>query len=129
MLTRISLITVIVEDQEDALKWYTEKLGFKKRNDTKFGDGMRWITISPPQQDELEITLANRRWYGNRTKKELGKNATVVIQTTDCNADYDELTKKGVRFTSAPSEEEWGISAVFVDLYGNPYNIVQRKQQ
>lgn len=126
MLTRITILTVVVEDQEHALKWYTEKLGFNKKMDSTMEGGMRWITVAPPAQENLEITLADWRWYGNRSRDRIGKNPTVVMESTDCNVDYEELTNRGVRFTSAPSNEPWGVSAVFVDLYGNPYNIVER---
>lgn len=127
MITKVSTITVVVRDQKEALKWYLEKLGFVKRTDAPMGEDARWITVAPEQQKELEITLAHWKWYGDGSKDQIGKNTTVVLQSTDCKKDYRQLKAKGVKFADPPTEEPWGVSAVFVDLYGNPYNLVQPK--
>ena len=127
MIKRISIITVVVKDQDEALKWYTEKLGFEKRMDQQMGKNFRWLSVGLPEQKNLEITLANWKWYGNRNQDQIGTNTVVVLETSNCKEDYETLKAKGVKFTSPPEEAPYGISAVFVDLYGNPYNIVERK--
>jgi len=128
MLKRISIITVVVKDQEEALNWYTEKLGFEKRTDQKMGKNFRWVSIGLPEEKQVEITLADWKWYGDRNKDQIGTNTVVVLETTNCKKDYETLKAKGVKFTSPPEEAPFGISAVFIDLYGNPYNIVERKK-
>lgn len=127
MIMRISLITVVVKDQEEALQWYIEKLGFEKRTDQRLGEGFRWLTVALPEQKDVAITLADWRWYGDRTQGQIGENTTVVLESTNCREDCKKLRAKGVRFTGLPKEEPWGISAVFLDLYGNPYNLLERK--
>jgi catechol 2,3-dioxygenase-like lactoylglutathione lyase family enzyme len=127
MIKRVSIITVVVKDQEEALKWYTEKLGFQKRMDQNMGKNFRWVSIGLPEQKDVELTLVNWKWYGDRNQDQIGKNSVVVLETSNCKEDYENLKAKGVKFTSSPEGSAYGISAVFVDLYGNPYNIVERK--
>ncbi len=127
MIKRISVITVVVKDQEKALRWYTEKLGFEKRMDQKLNENFRWLSVGLPEQKDLEITLADWKWYGDRTQDQIGTNTVVVLQSSNCREDYKALKAKGVKFTDPPSDQPWGVSAVLLDLYGNPYNIVERR--
>lgn len=127
MINKISMITVVVKDQDEALKWYTEKLGFEKMSDDSWGEGFRWITVAAPKQKDVRITLASSKWYGGGSGDQVGKNTTVVLDSDDCKKDYELLKARGVEFTDPPTEETYGISAVFLDLYGNPYNVVERR--
>ena len=117
-IDKLSTVTIAVRDQDEALGWYTEMLGFEKRMDQR-GDGFRWLTVAPPQQAEVEFLLAS--WFPDR----VGKNATWVLSTRDCQGGYEELKGKGVEFEHGPEARPWGIEAVFVDLYGNKYALVQ----
>jgi len=117
-IDKLSTVTIAVRDQDEALEWYTEMLGFEKRMDQS-GDGFRWLTVAPPQQAEVEFLLAS--WFPDR----VGKNATWVLSTRDCQGGYDELKAKGVEFEHGPEARPWGIEAVFVDLCGNKYALVQ----
>jgi len=119
---KVSIITIAVRDQDEALAWFTEMLGFEKRMDQR-GSGLRWLTAAPPQQAEVEFLLAS--WFPDL----VGKNATWVISTRDCRGGYEELKSKGVEFRQAPTLKPWGIEAVFVDLYGNKYALVQESAQ
>lgn len=121
-IDKVSTITIAVTDQDEALTWFTQMLGFEKRVDQR-GDGFRWLTVAPPQQTEVEFLLAS--WHPDR----VGKNATWVLSTRDCKGGYEELKAKGVEFTQAPQVRPWGIEAVFVDLYGNRYALVQESAQ
>lgn len=118
-IDRIVTITVSVRDQDEALRWYTELLGFEKRSDIQ-GQGMRWLTVSPRKQPELEMVLAT--WF----PEHVGKNLPVVLQTEDCQKTYEELKDKGVAFSQAPQNKPFGLEAVFKDLYGNTYALQQR---
>jgi predicted enzyme related to lactoylglutathione lyase len=129
MITKLVHVTVIVRDQDEALRFYTEKLGMEKREDRTMG-GYRWLTVAPKgsdvaivlqkpsapfqQPDEIERMLA-----------EVGHGTTWVVESDDCKADYEAMKAKGVTFTSPPSDVPWGVSAVFHDLYGNKYNLLQ----
>ncbi len=124
-----------VKDQDEALRWYTEKLGFEKRqDDASTIPGFRWLTVAPKGQSEPEIVLGrpDPQMMGEAGAEEairqIGSNPTWVLDTDDCRTAYRELSSRGVKFTSPPEEAPWGVSAVFVDLYGNSYNIVEQRQ-
>lgn len=121
-IDKVSTVTIAVRDQEEALAWYSQMLGFEKRVDQQ-GNGLRWLTVAPPQQVEVEFLLAS--WFPDH----VGKNATWVISTRDCQGGYEELKSRGVEFTQSPQPRPWGIEAVFVDLYGNKYALVQEAAQ
>jgi catechol 2,3-dioxygenase-like lactoylglutathione lyase family enzyme len=130
MLTKVTQVSLLVRDQEEALKWYTEKLGLEVRADSPFpgGEG-RWLTIAPKGQQELEIVLEPPEWgleSDSETKAQMvGKAPGWVITTDDCRQDYEVLNARGVKFVSPPEELPWGISAVFEDLYGHQHNLLE----
>lgn len=117
-IERISTITIAVANQEEALAFFTEKLGFVKKTDMQ-APGMRWLTVAPAMQIEVEFLLAT--WFPDR----VGRNATCVVSTRDCQSSYAELAGKGVVFTQKPEQRPYGIEAVFQDLYGNKYALVE----
>jgi predicted enzyme related to lactoylglutathione lyase len=119
-INKIATITIAVKDQDEALQWFTEKLGFEKRMDMS-GPGIRWLTVAPKKQAEVQFLLAS--WFPHL----VGKNATCVADTEDCHATYEELKGRGVKFTQTPQERPYGIEAVFQDLCGNNYALVQHK--
>jgi catechol 2,3-dioxygenase-like lactoylglutathione lyase family enzyme len=119
-IDKISTITIAVADQDEALRWFTEKLGFEVRMDIK-APGLRWLTVAPSKQTEVEFLLAS--WFPER----VGKNATWVAATEDCRGAFDELKARGVEFLGPPAERPYGIEAVFRDLCGNHYALVQRR--
>jgi uncharacterized glyoxalase superfamily protein PhnB len=121
---RFACITVAVTDQEEALEWFTKNLGFVKRVDlpAPAGDraaGLRFLTVSPAKQPDLQVILAS--WF----PEQVGKNPTAVLHTSDCRAAYQELKARGVEFTEAPQRRPFGLQAVFKDLYGNSYALLQ----
>lgn len=121
-IDRVSTVTIAVADQDEALAWYTQKLGFEKKMDQR-SDQFRWLTVAPPQQVDVEFLLAS--WFPDR----IGKNATWVLSTRDCQGGYEELKSKGVEFSQKPELRPWGIEAIFSDLYGNKYALVQESAQ
>ena len=126
MITRV-LTATVVEGQGEALRRYTENLGLEKRMDAPMGEDNRWTAVARKQKDP-DITLAHWKWYGDGSKDQIGKNTMVVPGSTDCRRDHQKLKAKGVKFTDAPTDEPWRASAAFLVLYGNPYNLVQRKE-
>jgi len=121
-IDRVSTVTIAVADQDQALAWYTGKLGFEKKMDVRSAK-FRWLTVAPPQQVDVEFLLAS--WFPDR----IGKNATWVLSTRDCQGGYEELRSRGVEFSQKPEMRPWGIEAIFEDLYGNKYALVQESAQ
>jgi len=117
-ITRLLTVTVAVRDQDSALAWYTEKLGFEKRLDRE-GPGFRWLTVGPKGPGGPEFLLAS--WFPER----VGQNAMWVLETSDCRAMCEELRRKGVTILEEPVEGRHRVEAVFEDLYGNPYELVE----
>ena len=130
MITKVTHMTLLVQDQDEALDWYTEKLGFEIKADVPFPDNSaRWLTITPPGQTELEIVLQPPDWglVGDpQTRQQMvGQTPGWVIASENCRQDYETLKAKGVEFISPPEETPWGISAIFKDLYGTHHNLVE----
>jgi predicted enzyme related to lactoylglutathione lyase len=95
-------------------------LGFEKRLDLA-GPGLRWLTVAPKNQKEVQFLLAT--WFPEK----VGKNATCVVDTLDCRKTYEELNGRGVKFKQEPQERPYGLKAVFQDLCGNTYALVEHK--
>lgn len=119
MFGGVSHISIFVTDQEKALAFYT-KLGFIVHTDERFGT-MRWLTLCLPQQRTFEVALLKAET--DQEKALVGKQAAekplMNLETDNCHADYERLSKEGVFFFEKPKEEPWGISAAFKDLEGN----------
>lgn len=127
MVKRIGHITILVKNQDEALKFYTEKLGFGKREDTFFGEGMRWVTVSPKGQRNLELTFVNAD--GKEKLRALGKQAGdhvfLTMETNNCMRDYEDMKARGVKFYGKPEKRTYGTEVVFEDLYGNLFDLIQ----
>ncbi len=119
-IDKVATLTIAVKDQDEALRWFTERLGFEKRIDLS-APGMRWLTVAPKNQKEIEFVLAS--WFPDH----VGKNAPCVVHTRNCRETYETLKNRGVKFSKSPTEEPYGVEAIFEDLYGNPYALVEPK--
>ncbi len=120
-----------VRDQEEALQFYVEKLGFEKRTDRSMG-GRRWVTVAPGEDHNLEIVLQPIDWFDGRERDKhaamLGKNPTIVLQVDDCRETYNSLLKHGVEFLQPPEERPYGLEALAKDLYGNMLDLLEVPQ-
>lgn len=130
MITRLARVTIYVRDEDEALRFYTEKLGLEKRADMPFGPGMRWLTVAPRDQKELEIVLQKPGgWQGEELQKKLlervGQGTTWVFYADDCRQTYETLRSRGVNFLSQPQEQPYGVEAIFEDLYGNVFSLLE----
>ena len=132
MITKFSHITINVLNQDSALDFYTNKLGFKIVTDVPMGPGSRWLTVSPPEQPDLEIVLfpiTVGKMFPKETANtiiELIKKGTFGCGVYECNdiyATYEELKAKGVEFMKAPKEEFYGTEALFKDDSGNWFSL------
>ncbi len=132
MIQRLSHVTIIVRDVDEALDFYTKKLGFDKIADFPMGPGMRWVTVAPAGQKDIEIVLQqpHPEMQGEAEAKELmsqiGKGTAWVFQVDSCQKTCDELRNKGVRIAREPETLPFGIEAIFVDLYGNQFVLLER---
>ena len=127
---------VLVTDQDEALDFYTNKLGMEVRADVtvaEMGD-FRWLVVGPAEQPELGIVLMAvpgepviDRESGDqlRTLLSKGVGSTVFLATDDCRAAYEELSARGVEFQTKPEEQMYGIDAGFRDPFGNNFRLTQ----
>ena len=136
MIQRMSHAPIFVLDQDSALDFYVNKLGFRVHTDAKMGEDFRWLTVSPPGQPDLEIVLMSiapgmlldeDSAAKIRSLVEAGKMGAGVFNTTDIHKTYEELTAKGVEVLQPPKEEFYGTEAIFKDDSGNWFSLSQEK--
>jgi catechol 2,3-dioxygenase-like lactoylglutathione lyase family enzyme len=136
MLKRLATVSIYVKDQNEALRFYTEKLGFEIRNDvTNFG--YRWVSVGLKDQPDLEIGLVPLQAGGALTSEDIavltrlvkeGKLGAGVWKTDDCQKTYERLKTKGVEFEMPPTDRAYGtIDAMFKDNSGNRFVLQQDK--
>lgn len=128
-------VCVYVLNQDSAYGFYVNTLGFKIHTDAAMGPGMRWLTVCPPEQPDLQISLIpieeGRMFKGEAAQqmKELVKNGTFGFGVFECdnlNATYEELKAKGVTFKKAPTKEFYAYEALLVDDSGNWWSLVEK---
>jgi catechol 2,3-dioxygenase-like lactoylglutathione lyase family enzyme len=125
MIQRQSHTTVYVLSQEEALKFYRDKLGFEVRDDHTMDNGFRWLTVGPKAQPDLRIVLMQAP-ESLRPLVSQGTFGIGVFKTDDCRGTYETLRGKGVEFASPPAERFYGIEAVAKDNSGNWFSMTQR---
>ncbi|MEL6696194.1 MAG: VOC family protein [Bacteroidota bacterium] len=127
----IALISLVVKDYDEAIAFYTEKLSFTLEEDTVLTEEKRWVRVSPPGQGSCQLLLAKAAneaqlaSVGNQT----GGRVFLFLYTDDFWRDYREMNEKGVQFIRPPKEEPYGTVAVFQDLYGNLWDLLEPKTQ
>ena len=130
-MQQISHVSLMVRDQQEALDWYTQKLGWVVKSDEPFpgDDSNRWVTVAPQGQTELEVVLQPAQWGpdGNVESRtaQIGNGPGFVIITDDCRGECELLSAKGVTIIEPPSQLPWGTSALFADLYGYVHNLLE----
>lgn len=133
MIEHIKHTTVWVKDQNEALRFYTEKLGFEIRADQTFGD-FRWLTVGLKDQPELELGLAPLHSGDMLTAEEArmmtalqdaGKLGGILVHTNDIHKTYDDLNAKGVTFRQPPTQHYGMIEAIFMEDSGNWFSLMQ----
>ena len=136
MSFRIATAQLWVHDQDEALKFYTEKVGMEVRSDVtlpELGD-FRWLTVGPAGQDDIAITLmaipgppVMDPETGEQVRELMSKGfaGTIFLTTDDCQAAYEELSSRGLEFTEPPEERPYGIDSGFRDPSGNSIRLTQ----
>jgi catechol 2,3-dioxygenase-like lactoylglutathione lyase family enzyme len=128
---RIAHIALVVKDYDDAIRFYTKKLNFKVIEDTALTESKRWVLIAPPGAKECCLLLAkaaNERQeasIGNQT----GGRVFLFLHTNNFEIDYKQMVENGIRFIRQPAKEAYGTVAVFEDLYGNLWDLIEPNDQ
>ncbi|MBX3064980.1 MAG: VOC family protein [Anaerolineae bacterium] len=138
MINSLSVVTIWVKDQNEALRFYTERLGFEIRADVTKGN-YRWLTVGSKQQPNLEYQLAALKVGGGLTDADVqmltqlvesGKMGVGPWKTDDCQKTYEDMKAKGVEFVQTPTDRPYGIiEAVFKDNSGNVMVLAQDKHR
>jgi catechol 2,3-dioxygenase-like lactoylglutathione lyase family enzyme len=125
----IACVALVVREYDEAIAFYTNSLGFELVEDTDLGGGKRWVVVRPRGTGGTALLLARastpeqEKAVGNQT----GGRVFLFLHTDDIWRDYHALRSRGVRFTEEPHQEAYGTVAVFFDLYGNKWDLVERK--
>jgi catechol 2,3-dioxygenase-like lactoylglutathione lyase family enzyme len=131
MKQSIAHIALVVDDYDEAIKFYTEKLDFVLLEDTAQSETKRWVLVAPRGAEECSLLLAKgvgeeqRSRVGNQT----GGRVFLFLKTDDFWRDFKNLRSRGVNFVREPKTEEYGTVAVFEDLYGNLWDLVEFKSR
>ena len=138
MITKLTHASIYVLDQESAYDFYINKLGFIEKMKIPIGNDAFWLTVCPRDQQEIEITLMPIN-KGGMFKEDVAKNLSELVangtfgfgvfECTDIYATYQELKDKGVEFTKEPTQEFYGIEAMFKDDSGNWFSLTQFKKE
>ena len=138
MLKQLTQVQVWVHDQDEALAFYTQKLGMELREDVTVPEmgNFRWLTVGLPGQSDVAIALLaipGPPVFDAQTAEQLralvakGAASGLFLSTDDCKATYEELKSRGVEFQQEPTEQPYGIDAALRDPSGNQIRIAQRR--
>lgn len=130
MAQHIGAVTLVVRDYDEAIVYYTTTLGFNLVEDTDLGGGKRWVLVRPPGDGGACLLLAKAAsplqaaHVGNQT----GGRVFLFLHTDDFARDYAAMRSRGVRFLEEPRHEAYGTVAVFEDIYGNRWDLLQLRK-
>jgi predicted enzyme related to lactoylglutathione lyase len=138
-MIRIATAQLWVHDQDEALKFYTEKVGLEVRGDVTVPEmgNFRWLTVGPAGQGDISIVLMAipgppimDAAMAEEVRSLMGKGfaGTIFLETDDCTGTYEELKSRGVEFTEAPEERPYGQDAAFRDPSGNNIRLTQPRE-
>ena len=131
MKQHIAHIALVVKDYDEAIQFYTKKLDFVLLEDTKLSEEKRWVMVAPTGAKECALLLAKAaneeqaKSIGNQT----GGRVFLFLHTDDFWRDYNKLVERAITFVRPPAEHEYGTVAVFEDLYGNMWDLIQPNEQ
>jgi len=121
----LALSTFLVRDYDEAILFFVEKLAFSLIEDTPLDDGKRWVVVAPDEGAGLLLAKAVGEQQTARIGDQTGGRVAFFLHTDDFARDHQRMTASGVRFAEAPRREPYGIVAVFEDLYGNRWDLLQ----
>jgi lactoylglutathione lyase len=123
----VGYVAVVVRDYDEAIAWYRDVLGFELIEDTVLSPEKRWVLVAPPGSRGTRLLLARAATPEQATRigNQTGGRVFLFLHTDDFWRDYNEFRAKGVRFIRDPKDETYGTVAVFEDLYGNRWDLLQ----
>jgi catechol 2,3-dioxygenase-like lactoylglutathione lyase family enzyme len=129
MPQRLSQIALLVRDYDEAIAFFTQKLGFTLLEDADLGGGKRWVRVAPAGSAGFALLLARATTAEQQSRigNQTGGRVFLFLEKDDFDRDYNAMRSKGVAFTEPPREEAYGRVAVFLDLYGNKIDLIGRR--
>ena len=127
MKQKIAHVALLVDEYDEAISFYTQKLNFTLVEDTKLGEGKRWVLIAPPGSTECCLLLAKAANEEQQTRvgNQAGGRVFLFLNTDNIERDYQNLINQGVTIAREPVKQPYGTVAVFADLYGNLYDLIE----
>jgi catechol 2,3-dioxygenase-like lactoylglutathione lyase family enzyme len=124
---RLATVTLVVRNYDEAISWYVGKLGFSLAEDVDLGGGKRWVTVAPSSGQGARLLLAEASDDAQRSRigDQTGGRVFLFLETEDFARDHAAMLEKGVAFREAPRFEAYGTVAVFADLYGNLWDLIE----
>ncbi|MFV1853425.1 MAG: VOC family protein [Thalassospira sp.] len=128
-MPHIGLFTLVVRNYDEAITFYTQKVGFDLIEDTDMGGGKRWVIVAPKGAKETRVLLAEASNEGqsNAIGNQTGGRVGFFLNTDDFARDHARMVEAGVTFLEEPRYEPYGTVAVFEDLYGNKWDLLELK--
>lgn len=125
----VAQFALVVKDYDEAIDFYTKKLNFELVEDTKQSEEKRWVLVKPKGASETAILLAKatNQEQESRVGNQTGGRVFLFLYTDDFWRDYNQMQEKGIKFIREPKEEVYGTVAVFEDLYGNLWDLLEPK--
>lgn len=127
----ITHFALVVRDYDEAIAFYTQKLNFRLLEDTVLSETKRWVLVAPPGAKECSLLLAKAATEEQRSRigNQTGGRVFLFLNTDDIWRDYEAMRAKNIRFIRTPQVEEYGTVAVFEDLYGNLWDLIQQESK
>jgi catechol 2,3-dioxygenase-like lactoylglutathione lyase family enzyme len=131
MYQRIAHIALVVDDYDEAIAFYTKKLEFRLLEDTKLSEDKRWVVVAPKGAKECSLLLAKaaNEAQSTRVGNQTGGRVFLFLHTDDFWRDYEKLKDRDIRFVRLPEKLEYGTVAVFEDLYGNMWDLIEPNEK
>lgn len=129
MNQHIAHIAIVVKDYDEAINFYCNQLGFELKEDTEMSATKRWVMVKPKGEGSCSLLLAKAvdEEQESRIGNQTGGRVFLFLYTDDFWRDYNNYTSKGIAFVREPKEEVYGTVAVFKDLYGNLWDLIEPK--
>lgn len=127
MNQHLSLVSLVVADYDEAIAFFTGALNFELCEDTPLGGGKRWVVVRPPGSSGCGLLLAKADGpvQAARIGDQAGGRVFLFLETDDFERDHARMIAAGIRFVRPPRQEAYGVVAVFEDLYGNRWDLIQ----
>jgi catechol 2,3-dioxygenase-like lactoylglutathione lyase family enzyme len=126
MAQSIGNVTLVVRDYDEAIQFFTQSLGFELRQDTDLGGGKRWVVVAPDSTGSgLLLAKAVNAEQEKAIGNQAGDRVFMFLHTDNFVRDYEKMLSRGVHFLEMPRYESYGTVAVFEDLYGNKWDLLQ----